>query len=59
MKTPRNFGIDPTGQWLITAGNSGGGIAVFAIDQDTGKLKPTGQQFEVDAAVCVKFLKRD
>jgi 6-phosphogluconolactonase len=58
VKTPRNFGIDPTGHWLIAAGNSGGGIAVFAIDQETGKLRPTGQQFDVDAAVCVKFLQR-
>ncbi len=59
VKVPRNFGIDPSGQWLITAGNNGGGIAVFAIDQTTGKLKPTGQQFKLDAAVCVKFLKLD
>lgn len=58
VQTPRNFGIDPTGQWLIAGGNSGGGIAVFAIDQETGKLNPTGQRFDVDAAVCVKYLKR-
>ena len=58
VQVPRNFGIDPTGKWLIAAGNRGGGIAVFAIDQATGKLSPTGQQFEVDAAVCVKFLQR-
>ncbi len=59
VKIPRNFGIDPTGKWLITAGNRGGGIRVFAIDQATGKLKPTGQNIEVDAAMCVRFLKRD
>jgi 6-phosphogluconolactonase len=59
VRTPRNFGIDPTGQWLIAGGNTGGGIAVFAIDQDTGKLKPTGQHCDVDAAVCVKFLQRN
>jgi 6-phosphogluconolactonase len=59
VKVPRNFGIDASGKWLIAGGNSGGGIAVFAIDPTTGKLTPTGQQFEVDAAVCVRFLKRD
>ena len=32
-------------------GNSGGGLAVFAIDPETGKLRPTGQQLEIDAAV--------
>lgn len=58
VQIPRNFGIDPTGKWLVAAGNRGGGIVVFAIDQATGKLSPTGQQFEVDAAVCVKFLQR-
>lgn len=59
VKVPRNFGIDPTGKWLIAGGNSGGGIVQFAIDPESGRLRPTGRQFEVDAAVCVRFLKRD
>lgn len=59
VKVPRNFGIDKSGRWLIAGGNNGGGLVVFGIDQETGKLKPNGQQLKLDASVCVKFLQRD
>lgn len=59
VSTPRNFGIDPTGQWMITAGQSSNNLAVLAIDQATGKLTPTGQVMEVGAPVCVKFMTLD
>jgi 6-phosphogluconolactonase len=55
VKTPRGFGIDPTGKWLITGGQDGGGIAVLAIDPATGKLTPTKQAAQVSAAVCILF----
>ncbi len=55
-KTPRNFGIDPTGSWLIAAHQDSDSLVVFRIDKKTGKLTPTGQQLEVGAPVCVKFL---
>lgn len=56
VQTPRNFGIDATGKWMITAGQASNSVAVFSIDAETGKIKPTGQTFEVGAPVCVKFL---
>jgi 6-phosphogluconolactonase len=43
-KSPRDFDIDPLGQFLIVAneqGNAGGTVAVFAIEAD-GKLTPKG-----------------
>jgi 6-phosphogluconolactonase len=55
-KVPRNFGIDPTGKFLIAANQSTDNIVVFRIDQKTGKLTPTGQNLEVGAPVCVKFM---
>jgi 6-phosphogluconolactonase len=55
-KIPRNFNIDPSGKWMITAHNNSADIVVFAIDQATGALKPTGQRQEVNSCVCVKFL---
>jgi 6-phosphogluconolactonase len=58
VQIPRNFGIDPTGKWMIAVGQSSNNGAVFAIDQDSGKIKPTGQTFDVPASVCVKFLPR-
>jgi 6-phosphogluconolactonase len=55
-KVPRNFGIDPTGKFLIAANQNTNNIVVFRIDQNTGKLTPTGQNLEVGAPVCVRFM---
>ena len=56
IKTPRNFNIDPTGKFMIVANQDGNSLVVFAIDQKTGELKPTGQKIVVANPVCVKFL---
>ncbi len=55
-KIPRNFNFDPTGKWLLAAHQTSDNVVVFAIDQKTGKLTPTGQQVEVAACVCIKFM---
>jgi len=55
-RTPRNFGIDPTGRFLIAANQNTNNLVVFRIDQKTGKLTPTGQNLEVGAPVCVRFV---
>ena len=54
-ETPRNFGIDPSGNFLLAAGQKSGTISVFRIDQNTGELEFTGSKIEVGAPVCVKF----
>jgi 6-phosphogluconolactonase len=44
-RTPRNFDIDPRGEFLVVAnqeGNNGGTLAVFAIGAD-GRLVPKGE----------------
>jgi 6-phosphogluconolactonase len=56
VQVPRNFGIDPTGKWMITAGQNSNSAAVFSIDPKTGKIEPTGQVVEVGAPVCVRYL---
>jgi len=55
-KIPRNFNFDPTGKWLLAAHQNSGNIVVFRIDPASGRLTPTGQQIEVDACVCIKFM---
>lgn len=55
VKVPRGFGIDPTGKWLITAGQEDNRIAVLKIDAATGKLSTTDQSAEVGSPVCVLF----
>ncbi len=58
VKVPRGFAIDPTGQWLIAAGQDDHKIAVLKIDPATGKLTPTDQTAQVGAPVCVLFAPR-
>jgi 6-phosphogluconolactonase len=55
-KTPRNFGIDPTGAYLIAANQDSDNLVVFSIDPSTGLLTETGNQAQVPAPVCVKFM---
>ena len=55
-KIPRNFNFDPSGKWLLAAHQNSDNIVVFSVDRHTGKLTPTGQQIEVGACVCVKFM---
>jgi 6-phosphogluconolactonase len=55
-KIPRNFGIDPTGSFLLAANQDSNNLVVFRIDSKTGRLTPTGQKVEVPSPMCVKFL---
>ena len=56
-KTPRGFGVDPTGKWLIAGNQGSDSVVQFKIDQSTGALSPTGTKFELGAPVCFKFLE--
>jgi 6-phosphogluconolactonase len=55
--TPRNFIIDPTGQWLLVANQKTGNVVLFKIDPVTGLLQPAGKTLDIPAAVCLKMLK--
>ena len=53
---PRNFNLDPSGRWLLAAGQNSSTVAVFAIDQETGKLSfPRGAVINVPTPICVLF----
>jgi len=54
--TPRDFEIDPSGQFMLVANQDDNTIVTFKIDQDTGLLEETGYVAEVPSPVCVKFL---
>jgi len=55
-KTPRSFEIDPTGKLLFAQNQQSNNIVIFRIDQQTGKLTPTGKVLDVPSPVDVKFL---
>lgn len=59
VDTPRNFAIDPTGNYLLVGNQNGNDIAVFKRDQKTGMLSPTGRKIQVDKPVCLKFVSID
>ncbi len=54
-KTPRNFVIDPTGNFLLVANQDSNEIIIFKRDQKTGMLTPTGEKIQVSRPVCLKF----
>ena len=55
-RNPRNFGIDPTGTYLLAANQDTNDIFTFTIDGDTGSLTPCGQVAQVPRPVCLKFV---
>ena len=52
-KTPRNFLIDPKGDYVFVAHQDSDNITIFKRDQKTGELTFTGQSVKVPAAVCI------
>ena len=52
-KTPRNFMIDPKGEFIFVAHQDSDNITIFKRNQQTGKLTYTGQSVSVPAPVCV------
>lgn len=55
VKFPRSFALDPTGRWLIVAGQTANRIAVMKVDAATGQLAPTSAEASVGSPVCVLF----
>ncbi|MDB5193303.1 MAG: lactonase family protein [Segetibacter sp.] len=56
-KTPRNFAIDPSGNFLLVANQNSDEIVIFKRNQQTGLLTPTGTKIEVGNPVCLQFVK--
>ncbi len=54
-KTPRNFVLDPTGNFLLVANQNSDDVYVFKINKTTGKLTYTGEKLEVGNPSCLKF----
>ncbi len=56
-KTPRNFVIDPTGNYLLVANQDTDNIVIFKRNKLTGLLKNTGEQLKIPKPVCLKMIK--
>lgn len=55
-KTPRDFVIDPSGQFLLVANQDSNNVVTFRIDVETGALIDMGIESEIPTPVCLKFL---
>jgi len=55
-EVPRDFAIDPTGNFIVVANQFSENAVSFKIDLETGLLKDTGYELKVKSGTCVKFL---
>jgi 6-phosphogluconolactonase (cycloisomerase 2 family) len=53
---PAYFAFDPTGKWIICSNHDSNNALVFRVDENTGKLTPTGQHVSVPYPFCERFL---
>ena len=56
-KTPRNFMIDPTGNFLLAANQNSNNVVIFKRNKTTGLLTPTGEEISIQKPVCLKMIK--
>ncbi len=56
-KTPRNFIIDPTGNYLLVANQESDNITIFKRNKINGLLKKTGLEIKIPKPVCLQMIK--
>lgn len=52
-KTPRSFGISPSGTYLVVANQDSDNVVIFKRNRETGLLEEKTQEFTVGKPVCV------
>jgi len=55
-KHPRNFIIDPSGNYLLVANQDSESIIILKRDQETGMLTNTGKQIHIPRPVCLQMI---
>ncbi len=56
-KGPRNFSIDPSGNYLLVAHQYTNDVIIFNRNSKTGKLTDSGKRIQVGTPVCLVFSK--
>jgi 6-phosphogluconolactonase len=57
-QTPRNFIIDPTGNFLLVVNQNTNNIAIFRRNPKTGLLRYTDKSIEVPTPVCLQMMNK-
>lgn len=52
---PRDFNIDPTGNWLLVANQDSDNIVVFSINQSNGLLEKVKISKDIKTPTCIQF----
>jgi len=55
-QAPRNFSLDPSGNFLLVANQNSDNIIIFKRNKTTGLLTDTGKKIEVGSPVCLKWI---
>ena len=55
-ESPRNFVIDPSGNYLLVANQNTDNVVVFKRDRQTGLLQATGLELKLPKPVCLKLM---
>lgn len=58
-KKPRMFSFDPTGKFVLVAGQEGNTVQVFSFDDQKGTMLDTKQDIRLSMPVCLSFIARD
>jgi 6-phosphogluconolactonase len=53
---PRDFNIDPSGQFLLAAGEHSDEIELYRIDKESGKLSHSSSKFSLPSPGCILFI---
>lgn len=53
--TPRNFIIDPTGNYLLVANQGSNNVVIFKRNKKTGMLTGTGHELKIPKPVCLQM----
>lgn len=56
-KTPRHFTLDPSGKWLLAENQDSDNVVVFKVDEETGRLRSSGQVVAIGKPVCAVFVE--
>jgi 6-phosphogluconolactonase len=54
-KTPRNFAIDPSGNFLLVANQNSNDVVIFKRNKKTGDITDTGKKILLCSPVCLIF----
>ena len=58
-KKPRMFSFDPSGKFVLVAGQEGNSVQIFAFNDQKGTMSDTKQDIKLPMPVCLTFIARD